>query len=155
MLQTHNKCASQNQVVAQQVVARSNTRLLGKRTSQAIFRWGAGCQKGSRRSCSPAGAAREPGHAAAPAEGRVHLQTGRCCRARFAVTLPVLTLAVTGGATQLLLFEVCKQSNPVSSRENRGRARDSKMLVCPTLASAATPGSATAYALAVGHIDAV
>ena len=87
-------------------VARSYTRLLVKRASQAVFQCDQDVEARSSRGCTAAGAAREPVRAAAAAEGRVHLQTGRCCRARFVGVDAAARSVCIGGAAQLLLFEV-------------------------------------------------
>ena len=87
-------------------LARSDTRLLVKRSTQAVFQCNQDGVARSSRSCTAAGAAREPVRAAAAAERRVHLQTGRCCRARFVGVDAAARSGRIGGAAQLLLFEV-------------------------------------------------
>ena len=74
-------------------------------------------------------------------------------RARSAMMLAMLALVAAGGAAQVQLFEVCDWSNPLSSRENRGRARDSDMMAYTHSASAAALGSATVEAWAAAPIE--
>ena len=67
---------------------------------------------------APTSSPREPVRAAAAAERRVHLQTGRCCRARFVGVDAAARSGRIGGAAQLLLFEVANiriRSPPVKT----------------------------------------
>ena len=127
-------------------LARSNTSLYVKITSQPIFPLFHDAWQGSCRSCSPAGAAGpgETGHAAAAADPRVRLRTGRWPRARPALMLSLLAFGGHQWCTQMLLFEVLNRLQTFSSRENRGRVHNSNMVACTHSASAAALVSATA-----------
>jgi hypothetical protein len=136
------------------ILARSYTTETAEETLQTIFQCDQDRGARSSRSCTAAGAAREPVRAAAAAERRVHLQPGiqmlprplrRCrCRCSLWPYWWCCTIAAVRG---------CQHSNPVSFRENRGRGRDSNLLLNPTSASAAAKSSAAADAAAAVQVE--